>query len=30
MFSYPVKDFFLERNEKYRIPWYEKVENWKN
>lgn len=27
---YGVKEYYLERKEAYRIPWYSKVENWKN
>lgn len=30
MQQYPAKDYYLERREAYRIPWYEKVESWKN
>lgn len=25
-----IRDYFLERKEAYRIPWYKRVEHWKN
>ncbi len=27
---FAVSDYFLERKESYRIPWYQQVETWKN
>ena len=26
----PLSDYYLERKEAYRIPWYQQVETWKN